>query len=177
VLLQRGLVDPGRLRRCANQLMVVNGARFGDLLLQSRALSEVALDEALRLQRNERLERLFELEDARLAFHVARVYPGRDALSPPAFLQGRRRFRDRPVSGHVRNDAHQPPARRDPARARALSTLGLDAGADPATVKRAFRELARSLHPDRHPDATLAQRADLMRRFAEITAAYHALVA
>jgi len=212
VLLQRGLIDPARLRRCAAQLTVTSGVRFGDLLLQSRALSEAALSEALRIQRNERLERLFELTDAKLSFHVARTRAGRDVMTPHAFLHGRKRYRDRtgqpavrrePVrtaaddgdaahrdahaahrDGHTAHrDAHaahrdaHAPTRRDPSRVRALSTLGLDAAADSATVKRAFRDLARSLHRDCHPSASLAERAELMRRFAEITAAYHALVA
>jgi DnaJ-domain-containing protein 1 len=222
VLLQRGLIDPARLRRCAAQLTVSTGVRFGDLLLQSRALSEFALNEALRIQRNERLERLFELTDAKLSFHMARIHAGREALSPPVFLHGRKRYRDRtgqpavrreplrtalPGDGHAgahhghagahhghagahhghagahheargagRHEAHVA-MRRDPSRVRALSTLGLDGAADSATVKRAFRDLARSLHPDCHPSASLAERAELMRRFAEITAAYHALVA
>jgi DnaJ-class molecular chaperone len=44
-------------------------------------------------------------------------------------------------------------------------------------VQRAFRKLAASLHPDRFPTANAAERADIMKRFSEITAAYHALVA
>jgi hypothetical protein len=206
VLLQRGLIEPARLRRCAAQLTVTSGVRFGDLLLQSRALSEDALSEALLIQRNERLERLFELTDAKLSFHVARTRAGRDAMMPNAFLHGRKRYRDRtgqpavrrePVRTASHDDVHaahrdvhaahrdvhaahrdvHAATRRDPSRVRALSTLGLDAAADSASVKRAFRDLARSLHPDCHPGASLVERAELMRRFAEITAAYHALVA
>jgi len=44
-------------------------------------------------------------------------------------------------------------------------------------VQRAFRQLATRFHPDRHPGASVEVRSALMRRFAEITAAYHALVA
>ena len=60
---------------------------------------------------------------------------------------------------------------------RALSTLGLEAGADRTQVQRAFRRLAMQFHPDRHPRATAIEKADLMRRFAELSAAYHLLVA
>jgi hypothetical protein len=116
-----------------------------------------------------RLDALFLLGDARLTFHVAR--PGRrrqaQPLGPREFLHGRARSRDKVDPGR----------RRDPTRARALATLGLPDGADRATVLRAFRMLAARLHPDRFPSATTEERAGLMRRFAEITAAYHALVA
>jgi len=116
-----------------------------------------------------RLDALFLLADARLTFHVARPGRRRDdkPLGPREFLHGRARSRDKMDQGR----------RRDPTRARALATLGLPDGADRTTVMRAFRMLATRLHPDRFPSATPAERADLMRRFAEITAAYHALVA
>ena len=115
-----------------------------------------------------RLDALFLLGDARLTFHVAR--PGRRTerpLGPREFLHGRARSRDKVDQGR----------RRDPTRARALATLGLPDGADRAAVLRTFRMLASRLHPDRFPSATAEERASLMRRFAEITAAYHALVA
>lgn len=116
-----------------------------------------------------RLDALFLLGDARLTFHVARA--GRSVQAPPLgpreFLHGRARNRDKVDSRR----------RRDPTRARALATLGLPDEADRASVLRAFRTLAARLHPDRFPSATTQERADLMRRFAEITAAYHSLVA
>jgi hypothetical protein len=116
-----------------------------------------------------RLDALFLLADARLTFHVARPgrKQGRRPLEPQEFLHGRARSRDKTVQGR----------RRDPTRARALATLGLPDGADRPAVLRAFRTLAVRLHPDRFPTATAEERAGLMRRFAEITAAYHALVA
>ncbi|MCX5747844.1 MAG: J domain-containing protein [Proteobacteria bacterium] len=62
------------------------------------------------------------------------------------------------------------------ARARAARTLGVRDDDDRDTVKRAYRRLARTLHPDLQPDAVGLVRRDLERRFAEITAAYQALV-
>jgi hypothetical protein len=64
----------------------------------------------------------------------------------------------------------------DASRARALRVLGLCLGADRTTVQRAFRRLAADLHPDRHPSASSAERTHLMRRFAELSAAYHQLL-
>jgi curved DNA-binding protein CbpA len=48
-------------------------------------------------------------------------------------------------------------------------------GADRVSIQQAFRRLARSLHPDSHPHADPGERARLLSRFAELSAAYHAL--
>jgi DnaJ-domain-containing protein 1 len=64
----------------------------------------------------------------------------------------------------------------DPRRDAALRLLGVDDTADPDTVKRAYRRLARALHPDLQPGADAPRRRMLERRFAEVTAAYEALV-
>ena len=63
----------------------------------------------------------------------------------------------------------------DPRRAAAQRLLGVDDAADPDTVKRAYRRLARALHPDLQPEADAPRRRALERRFAEVTAAYEAL--
>lgn len=65
---------------------------------------------------------------------------------------------------------------RDAHRAAALRLLGLDNAADAEAVKRAYRRLARALHPDLQPEADAHRRRALERRFAEVTAAYEALV-
>jgi DnaJ-domain-containing protein 1 len=67
-------------------------------------------------------------------------------------------------------------SRHDPRRAAAQRLLGVDPGADADAVKRAYRRLARSLHPDLQPEADAQHRRMLERRFAELTAAYEALV-
>lgn len=67
----------------------------------------------------------------------------------------------------------QPPV--DARRQAALRTLGLEQEGDPDTVKRAYRKLARALHPDLQPDADVVRRRVLERRFAELTAAYESL--
>jgi DnaJ-domain-containing protein 1 len=69
-----------------------------------------------------------------------------------------------------------PPVRSaDPRRAAAMRVLGLDGSADAGDVKRAYRRLARTLHPDLQPGADEQRRRLLERRFAELTAAYEAL--
>ena len=59
----------------------------------------------------------------------------------------------------------------------AYRLLGVDEGSDPAEIRRAFRRLARTLHPDLHPHATDEERRSLESRLAQVTAAYQALVA
>ena len=64
----------------------------------------------------------------------------------------------------------------DPAIAEAWAALGLAAGAAPDEVRRAYHRLARTLHPDAHPDAPLDERRDLEARFDAATRAYRLLV-
>ncbi|CAN5885727.1 hypothetical protein BH11MYX3_BH11MYX3_38500 [soil metagenome] len=64
----------------------------------------------------------------------------------------------------------------DRRRQAAAELLGIEEGADHETVKRAYRRLARSLHPDLQPDADAPRRKTLERRFAEVTAAYEVLI-
>lgn len=56
-------------------------------------------------------------------------------------------------------------------------TLGVSPEADRETVKRAYRRLARALHPDLHGDSSAERRRVLERRLAEVTSAYRALTA
>lgn len=64
----------------------------------------------------------------------------------------------------------------DSRRAGAARVLGLAEDADLDAIKRAYRKLARSLHPDLQPEADEPHRRSLERRFAEVTAAYEALL-
>ena len=64
----------------------------------------------------------------------------------------------------------------DRRREAARRLLGLDDEADLESIKRAYRKLARELHPDLQPEVDREQRRVLERRFAEVTAAYEALI-
>jgi curved DNA-binding protein CbpA len=55
--------------------------------------------------------------------------------------------------------------------------LGLPPGSDAMEIKRAYKRLARMVHPDLHPGVTAEERRALELRFAEITEAYRSLVA
>lgn len=171
ILRREGFIDEIGLRRLLRKLAESPARRAGELLVAECGVTTAAVGAALRYQLRARLDKLFSLADVAIRFHVARSY--RDAvtvpLSPREFLHGRPR---------ARAVAERAPARRhDPVRSRALSVLGLGPAADRDSVQRAFRALARDAHPDRFPRATPSERAELMRRFAEISAAYHSLVA
>lgn len=64
----------------------------------------------------------------------------------------------------------------DPRRAAAARVLGVGNAADLEEVKRAYRRLARALHPDLQPGADAERRRALEQRFAEVTAAYETLL-
>ena len=63
----------------------------------------------------------------------------------------------------------------DPLRQAAARTLGVADTHDVDAVKRAYRRLARSLHPDLQPNIDALRKRALEQRFAEVTAAYDAL--
>lgn len=92
--------------------------------------------------------------------------------------QGAQQETPPPASGRRVRDPRAAPA---PApvgpRAKALRTLGLPDDADETAIRRAFKKLAATLHPDRystHPEEIRARHA---ARFAEASAAFHLLVA
>jgi DnaJ-class molecular chaperone len=53
----------------------------------------------------------------------------------------------------------------------------VDERAEPAEIRRAFRQVARKLHPDAHPHASDEERRALESQLAQVTAAYQTLVA
>ena len=144
---------------------------IGTILLDEGLCTPQVLGAALRHQLRSRLDALFGLADARVGFHVACARAARPGspipLSPHETLHNRPRHREPLAPRKAANSA----------RTRAFAVLGLEAGADRARVQRAFRQLAAEVHPDRHPRASAAERAVLLRRFSELSAAYHELVA
>ena len=129
------------------------------------------------------LERLFALldegagDDASIRFHVgvgARA-PRRAPvpIDTREILHGRRRARDRNVDPNGEITTHLFSSARD----RACRLLGVSPDADAATVRRAFRNAAARVHPDRFSGLPAEDRARLQSTLAELTAAYHLLVA
>jgi hypothetical protein len=143
----------------------------GEVLVGEFHLSPEVLGSALRRQVTARLAVLEDLPDARILFRVA-VRPPRWALhsaplGPGEFLRGRRRARERSAAAWSAPAAEGGP----------WFTLGIAPGSDLVAIKRAYRRLVRTVHPDLHPDATEGQRRALEARFVLINDAYRSLVA
>lgn len=172
VLKDQGDVDDTTVQR--SLLRAMSSRRLlGEVLVKDFAISERVVGAALRKQLALRLASLESLADARVSFRVT-VRPPREALvqSPleaPEFLAGKRRARDRGV--------RTPSPPEGGTRSPDYHMLGVPEGADPAEVRRAFRKLARTLHPDLHPFASPEERRSLEQKLAQVTAAYQRVVA
>jgi DnaJ-domain-containing protein 1 len=169
LLRERGAIDDGTLRRSILR-SIASRRLVGDVLVTEFAIDPRVVSAAVRQQLQLKLERLDRLPDARVAFRVTAPVPrgalSDDPLAASEFLRGKKRARERMVPAPSTWEDFQ--ARR---------VLGVEASADTVTVKRAYRQLARSLHPDTHPNATAEERRDLSERFAALTAAYRRLSA
>ncbi len=89
-----------------------------------------------------------------------------------------REARREPASrAHDAPRSSNPPRAGEDERALALGALGLGRSAGPDEVRRAFRRLAVELHPDRCAGVAAEERARRAALFAQLSAAYHLLVA
>ena len=170
LLKSAGALDDGTLRRALLRSLA-SRRLVGEVLASDFHVSPDVIDGALREQLALRLRALETILDARVSFRVA-VRPPREALharplEPNEFLRGRRRARDR----------ERTPMPKPAADSSAYTLLGVERDADAAEIRRAFRRLARELHPDRHPHASEPERRALAVKFAQVAAAYQALVA
>jgi DnaJ domain len=196
ILRREGLVAASAIGWALGRIKAGDPRASGEILLQAGFARPEYIRAGLRKQIKQRLDALFAMEDAVVAFHTAR--PRGDPtvrmnpLWPAEFLHGRPRSRDRarrpgapaapPASASPREESPPPrsgtrdvplPDERD--RARRL--LGIGASASLAEVRRAFRRLAVELHPDRHAGAPSEEQRKNAARFARISEAYHLLVA
>jgi DnaJ-domain-containing protein 1 len=172
VLKSISAVDDETLRRSV--LRAISSRRLlGEVLVHDFRIAPKVVGAALRRQIARRLELLDRLKDARVAFRVAMRAPPTalrdEPLEPAEFLNGRPRARDREENAQ---SGMRPTF--DSARVAALRLLGLgfDEAADADAIRRAYRKLAKSVHPDTHPHATEAERRNLEARFSEATNAY-----
>ncbi len=152
----------------------------GRVLVESGWVPEPVVSRALHEQLRSRLDAIFSLPDARVAFRVARPrVAGSDParpLEPKEFLHGRprRRERDARAGGNPSPTGRgRLPVEGD--RYRDLTRLGLAPTATRDEVRRAFRKLAAALHPDRHLHASAEVQETLRRQFVELSTAYHRL--
>lgn len=168
VLTDQGVLPRESLADLARRLLGSSGKRAGQLLIDAQLATPEVVSRGLRHQLRLRLEALFGLAEAEIRFHVRR--PDRressrpKPLTPREFLYGRGRARSRPR----RAQPIEPQV-----RLQAYRTLGLSPLASGVEVRRAFRRLAAELHPDSHPHGSTEERGLLLKRFAELSQAYH----
>lgn len=169
LLVREGALDRGALATLLRRLVLEPTRRAGEILVTERLANEALVGAALRWQLRARLDALFRLSDGQVRFHVRR---GRErsrlstVLTPRDFLHGRRRARadgGSSATGMLREEAEKEAAYR---------VLGLEPGADAASVRQAYRRLAAEHHPDRHPGASVEELRALVQRFTRLTAAY-----
>jgi len=184
ILARDGLLSMAALARIARRVTEQPGKQVGRILVEEGLGSEDAVAGALRRQRMSRLEALYGLGEALIRFHVPRPRPGarHSPLTPREFLHGRPRARaDFSARVAERFNARygarsEPPRAVDTPRQAAYRRLGLTGPASARDVQRAFRKLAAEQHPDRFPNASPAEKAQLLSRFAQLSAAYHLLM-
>lgn len=169
ILARQGLLASEALARLSRRLLENPQRRSGEILVDERLATPEHVQRGLNRQLRLRLEAVYELSEACVRFHVRAPSCRRGGprpLTPLEFLHGRPRARHRrlpPVTyGSAQHEA-------------AYRTLGLMPGAHLREVRAAFRVAAAKVHPDRHPEARAEERARLLTRFAELSAAYHKL--
>jgi hypothetical protein len=186
VLAGQGFLGARALARLARRLLEAPSQRTGEILVEEGFATSDLVSAGLRRQLRQKLDALFQLRDAQLSFRVPRPHEQpRTPLSPGEFLHGRPRARSRhraqgaqtetKTAGSGSSSRSQTSTAPAGSRTRAYAMLGLLPGADRQTIQQAFRRLARTLHPDRYSHAYASERARLMSRFAELSAAYHSL--
>ena len=173
-----GVASEDILRRSLLRAMA-SRKLHGEVLIDELCISPDVVGNSLRRKLLFRIAVIERVADARICFRVA-VRPPREALHqlplrPVEFLHGRRRARASAFGRQDDRTASASAGVETPSRAGAWSVLGLAPGAESVEIKRAYRRLARSFHPDSHPEATREEHRDLQARFVAITEAYRAL--
>jgi hypothetical protein len=191
ILARDRLVPADAVRLLVGRIQAGDRRAAGEILSGEGLAAAEAIRAGLRRQLEERVEAIFAVEDASVTFHTARPLPQAVRIAPlgaSEFLRGRPRARDRGASKRGGPPPSPPPAVEaeprsglrpmfDEARERARRLLGLPRGAGSGDARRAFRKLASLLHPDRLLAAPEEEQRARAAQFAELSAAYHLLVA
>ena len=154
------------------------GVRAGDLLMDKAQVRPELLMDGLTLQTQQRMRTLLRLRHATIRFHPGRarsdVRVESRVLTPEQFLQGAPRARDHRKASKPPHSSTKQNLReaQDP-----WAILGLRPGASIQQIRKAFRRLALSMHPDLHVAQQQDTRDSLSKRFSKVIMAYQTLVA
>lgn len=155
----------------------------GQWIAEFHWVAPEALRRVVHRQWSDRVAALFRLSDARVAYRIpraaAQIAVDAQPLTPEVFLHGKPRSRDRNArqsSTPLEAVPQHPLDLRDPARVRALLSLGLTPQSSASDIKKAFRRMVARLHPDRHLASPPSQQDAARRRFAQVMSAYNTLM-
>ncbi len=181
VLRQAGAIDGTQLRRSL-ELLARRESLTGRLLLSMGAVSEQTLEEGLRRQARLRLARLVEVRRGTWSLRSGLpAAPASARVAPIDLAAWTRRYAaehglpDPAVTPDPTRERPMPRPRQETGTTTARAVLGVPIDADGAAIRRAYHRLARTLHPDRHPEASPTLRADYARRFSVVSGAYRTL--
>lgn len=186
-LLAAGVISRDHHRRSV-EAIASGQALQGEALVRLGAISAERLRQELEAQTRERIDYLVGCSSGRWRFEDGAPGDPGLLLHPLVLVRGtpRRRGGVRGRSPRPGIAAGRPPAAEPgryslrgigTARVPAHVVLGVAANAGPDELRREYRRRALELHPDRHPGLDEASRKRLEARFAEVTAAYEALLA
>ncbi len=165
MLAKSGVAEPKAVAAAVRKQDAGDARLVGELLSDLAASSPRSILDGLRAQTRARVDRLFGLGEARLAFRAnalgdpelaSLVRAARTAmpLQPNEFLHGRPRVRS---GAPTLNEA----------RSADLELLGLNVRASREEIRQAFKRLALKHHPDRaRDDVDRAERNTLLARLA-----------
>ena len=166
VLAQQGNLTAAQHQRLVRALPNDRSLMTGELLIRDGLATARDIAIALQHQSRLRIDAVYALRDADIRFHPLKGPPPPQRLAPEVFLHGRERARDK-----------QEEARQNDALRLAYKTLGLAPGASMCEVRRAFRRLALSDHPDLHSQRSAVDQQQQQVRFATLSRAYHTIIA
>ncbi|HPB95874.1 MAG TPA: DnaJ domain-containing protein [Polyangiaceae bacterium] len=162
VLLEQGDLSIEQHHRFVDELQRLPKVKAGEILVREGFVTQQQVENGLGRQTRLRLDAVFSLQQADIRFHPLGRFHSKRKLEPFEFLHGRRRARGA--------DSPALPLRQ------AYETLGLSPNASRAQVRRTFRKLATTCHPDLFTNLPESQRRQVEARFSALSSAYHRIV-
>jgi hypothetical protein len=162
-LLRRdGALDLAAYKSCLEALWR-SGMRSGAIAMQVAGVARPLVRDALKAQASERMRALFAIVETR----------GHDACFEPGDVPATEMSVRLPLGSLLRAAGHATARQaREPHNMESTARAG-ETGTSRDQARRRLRELARTLHPDKHAHLDAAARKRLEAEMAAATAAYH----